>query len=167
MIVLVTLSDMSSVPTRYLEGAGTTERPAPSPRPRGGSVAPRWAADRFRRDDAEVGRARALVRRSLTSWGLPGEIPSLELAVSELVTNALVHGSGDVEVRVSAAEDHVRLDVVDEGGSGGDTPHVARPRESPGQGGWGLLVVERLADAWGAETGPAGTRVWMERTVTR
>jgi anti-sigma regulatory factor (Ser/Thr protein kinase) len=154
---------MSSAVT-YPEGAGVTERHGSSPRPRGASAVPRRAVDRYPSDDAQVGRARALIRTSLASWDLAGEIPSLELAVSELVTNAMVHGSGDIEVCVSATDGVVRLDVVDEGSGG--SPHVAGPGEPGGHGGWGLLVVERLADAWGAETGTAGTHVWMERTVT-
>jgi anti-sigma regulatory factor (Ser/Thr protein kinase) len=53
---------------------------------------------RFRRDATEIGEARRLVRSSLRSWGLGEEAPSLELAVGELVTNALVHGEGLFEV---------------------------------------------------------------------
>lgn len=154
---------MSTAVTTCPEGAGATERHLPSPRPDGDVPHVRSTAERFRRDDAEVRRARALIRRSLTAWGLSGEVPSLELAGSELVTNALVHGSGEVEVQLATSGGLVRLEVVDEGSD--TSPQVVRAGNSDGHGGWGLLVVEQLADRWGAESGSAGTRVWMERRV--
>ena len=154
---------MSTAVTTRPEGAGATEHHLPSPRPGGDAPHVRSTAERFGRDHAEVGRARALIRRSLTAWGLSGEVASLQLAGSELVTNALVHGSGEVEVQLAAVGGLVRLEVVDEGSD--TSPQVARAGESDRRGGWGLLVVEQVADRWGAETGPAGTRVWMERRV--
>ena len=42
-----------------------------------------------------------MVRSQLEAWGLTAELPALELAVSELVTNAIVHGCGQVEVRIA------------------------------------------------------------------
>jgi anti-sigma regulatory factor (Ser/Thr protein kinase) len=117
----------------------------------------------FGRDTAEVRRARSLVRSSLTSWGLAQQIPALELAVSELVTNALVHGSGDIEVQLTASGDVVRLAVTDHGGDG--RPHIDRRADEGELGGWGLQVVEELSDAWGSVIDLNETRVWMERNT--
>jgi anti-sigma regulatory factor (Ser/Thr protein kinase) len=119
----------------------------------------------FRRDAAEVRRARSLVRSSLTSWGLSHQIPALELAVSELVTNALVHGEGDIDVRLTASDDVVRLDVADHGRNG--QPRISQGADGGELGGWGLQVVDELSDAWGTISGPAETRVWMERHTGR
>jgi anti-sigma regulatory factor (Ser/Thr protein kinase) len=128
------------------EGAGPTER---------------HANGRFRPDVAEIGRARRLVRSYLKLWGLADEVPALELAVSELVTNAVVHGEGQVEVQLTARGSLVRLEVLDHGH---DAATPAQREVTPGMhGGWGLHLLEELSDSWGAVTGPHETRVWMER----
>jgi anti-sigma regulatory factor (Ser/Thr protein kinase) len=119
---------------------------------------------RFDRDAMEIGEARRLVRTSLRSWGLGDEAPTLELAVSELVTNALVHGEGLVEVQLTATGTSVRLEVLDQGQ---DAVAPAVRESSAGEaGGWGLRLVDEVSDAWGAVTGPTETRVWMEMDVS-
>lgn len=116
---------------------------------------------RFERDASEVGRARRFVRSSLRTWGLDAHTSVLELAVSELVSNALLHGDGAIEVGLRSENGQIRLEVTDEGRAA-DAP---RPRENPGDdrrlGGWGLHVVEQLADRWGATSERERTRVWM------
>ena len=100
-----------------------------------------------------------MVRAHLEAWGLENELPALELAVSELVTNAIVHGHGLIDVRVAVDEGCVRLEVGDEG--------VAMPREAvrhdDAVGGWGLRLVEGLSDTWGLGGDGGQTQVWMER----
>jgi anti-sigma regulatory factor (Ser/Thr protein kinase) len=128
-------------------------------------VRARHVAGVFARDTAEVRRARGLVRSALTSWGLPQQVPDFELAVSELVTNALVHGSGDVEVYLTASADIIRLDVADHGGV--DSPHIEPRSANEAPGGWGLQLIDELADAWATASGPTQTRVWMERAAGR
>jgi anti-sigma regulatory factor (Ser/Thr protein kinase) len=120
---------------------------------------------RFRRDATEIGEARRLVRSSLRSWGLAEEAPTFELAVSELVTNALVHGEGMVEVTLTATGTSVRLEVLDQG-QDAVTPRVRQV--SAGEAGrWGLRLLDELSDAWGAVTSPTETRVWMEMDVAQ
>lgn len=77
--------------------------------------------------------------------------------VSELVTNAVVHGDGGIEVQLIANGPEMRLEVVDEG----DGSPTVRGRDHGWYGGWGLRLVEELADSWGSETEPGATRVWM------
>jgi anti-sigma regulatory factor (Ser/Thr protein kinase) len=120
---------------------------------------------RFRRDATEIGEARRLVRSPLGSWGLGEEAPTLELAVSELVTNALVHGEGLVEVQLTATGTSVRLEVL---GQGQDAVTPALHEVSTGEaGGCGLRLLEELSDAWGAVIGPNETRVCMEMDVAQ
>ena len=103
-----------------------------------------------------------MVRSQLEAWGLAAEQPALELAVSELVTNAIVHGCGQVEVRLTDLDGCVRLVVGDEGTVGTPRP-TARGGGSDGEGGWGLRLVEGLSDTWGTHRDGGRTEVWMER----
>jgi len=88
---------------------------------------------------------------------------TLGVLVSELVANAVTHGSkrsGDtVRMRVWTSPVSVRVAVSDRG------PRFARPAQPvPAQlevGGWGLMLVERLADRWGVSE-RAQTEVWFE-----
>ncbi len=85
------------------------------------------------------------------------------LLVSELVANAVRHGSrtpGDtVRMRIWTSRASIRVAVRDRGRSS------KRPVPSAGGGGdvggWGLLLVERLADRWGTDRGRT-TEVWFE-----
>lgn len=84
---------------------------------------------------------------------------TLGLLVSELVTNAIVHGGdGEFEVRVEVDDDAVRVAVSDRGN--GFVPHP-RALDSDEIGGWGLYLVEQLASTWGVSAGER-TTVWFE-----
>jgi serine/threonine-protein kinase RsbW len=85
--------------------------------------------------------------------------------VSELVTNALLHGDGEIDVTVGRSSDRVRLAVGDEGS--GPEPLGIREPTSTGSGGWGLRLVDGLSDAWGADRVPGRTLVWMDRRLPR
>lgn len=117
----------------------------------------------FERDSREVARARHVVKDLLCRWGLQADVPVFELAVSELVSNALVHGTGQVHLRLSWDAARVRLEVGDEGARAGGSPHLAARRF----GGWGLRFVDRLAESWGSERRGRGTLVWMVAPVSR
>jgi serine/threonine-protein kinase RsbW len=88
-------------------------------------------------------------------------LEDIRLLVTELITNALRHGkltAGDrVSVKAQVREDVVRIEVRDPGNDGDVAPR------QPGQrgGGYGLLLVERLAKRWGVDQRD-GTTVWCE-----
>jgi len=83
------------------------------------------------------------------------------LMVSELVTNAYRHAGipeGDpIELRVSLDSGTVRIEVADRG-------TTSRPEIGPArvEGGWGLKIVQQIANRWGTESGESGTIVWLE-----
>jgi anti-sigma regulatory factor (Ser/Thr protein kinase) len=111
-------------------------------------------------DAASVRRARGWLG-GLRLNGL--RLGDLQMVVSELVTNALLHVSpdardGDIELWGAETPTGLRVEVIDHGP--GFTP--ARPCVPPrGQvTGRGLLVVDRLVDRWGVRRDPAG--VWFE-----
>jgi anti-sigma regulatory factor (Ser/Thr protein kinase) len=78
------------------------------------------------------------------------------LVVSELVTNAVEHGQGRIELRLEFDDEHVRGEVADEG-RGFDAHAQRQPFASAGHG--GLLIVGQLAESWGVYDRTA--RVWF------
>ena len=86
------------------------------------------------------------------------QLEVLRLLVSETVTNSVLHAKGaeTVDVRLSLGRGVIRLEVEDGG------PGFRRPRGVPREGGgWGLVLVDRLARRWGVRSGPQ-TTVWLE-----
>lgn len=86
------------------------------------------------------------------------QLEVLRLLVSEMVSNSIRHaeGSRSVEVRVRLGRRSIRLEVEDRG------PGFRPPRAAPSaSGGWGLVIVDRLARRWGVRSGPK-TTVWLE-----
>lgn len=84
------------------------------------------------------------------------------LVASELVTNSFRHSDArpdrPIAFSIELAEDFVRLEVCDEGS--GHARGAVRPPAEPGtSGGFGLFIVDLLADAWGL-TGDGGTCAW-------
>jgi anti-sigma regulatory factor (Ser/Thr protein kinase) len=90
----------------------------------------------------------------------PDRLDDLRLVVSELVTNSILHAGLDqgepIIVKVEVSSESARVEVVDCG------PGFAKPSSAPGpHRGWGLPLVERVADRWGLERG-SETKVWAE-----
>jgi histidine kinase-like protein len=79
------------------------------------------------------------------------------LIVSELATNALLHGEGMIRLVVNRRGDRLRIEVADEGHP---TTIGMVPQGRRGLGGRGLFIVDQLASAWGTARGTA--RVWAE-----
>jgi anti-sigma regulatory factor (Ser/Thr protein kinase) len=103
-------------------------------------------------------RAPSAARHALD--GLSGVIePSLlldlRLLVTELVTNGVLHGAGDVRLKLVLSDSSMHVEVVDDGH--GLTEPVPDPDRD---GGWGLTIVDRLADRWGVFAG--STHVWAQ-----
>jgi anti-sigma regulatory factor (Ser/Thr protein kinase) len=106
-----------------------------------------------------------VARRSVLSVrvDLPGSIRHrLALLLSELVTNAIQHGGAGpqetVLVRVARSGERVRVEVHDPGPNGGGARHRLEP-----EGGYGLLLVDRLSESWGHEKSDAGgSLAWFE-----
>lgn len=123
----------------------------------------RTAAFRLDPVPESAGRARRAVRVLLADWGLQRLVEDVDLVVSELVTNALLHsGEG-----AAAAEDVVRFEldlrpgrltarVVD---SSPLPPHPEEATETA-ESGRGLILVEALASDWDWEDLPDGKAVW-------
>jgi anti-sigma regulatory factor (Ser/Thr protein kinase) len=117
----------------------------------------------FERDSREVARARQVVRETLKGWRLDADLADVELLVSELVSNAVRHGSGPIRLRLFSEGPTLRVEVVDGGGRRPLTPAGA-----PQAGGIGLHLVDQLTDSWGLHRDDHKTMAWVvKRTSAR
>ncbi|MFJ8040197.1 SpoIIE family protein phosphatase [Kitasatospora sp. NPDC096147] len=112
--------------------------------------------------EAEVRRARRLVREQLAVWQLEGLTDTVELLVSELVTNA-----------VRVARDHVQLQLirvdkllVEVSDDNHNLPSL-EPSEELDEHGRGLNLVSKLAEKWGTARKAVGKVVWFEMALPR
>jgi len=84
------------------------------------------------------------------------ELDDLELLLSELVTNAVIHAGGDVQVTISIDTHRVHVEV-------GDTNRTPPALRTPdGTGGRGLRLVDAVATRWGIIFDHSGKSVWFE-----
>ncbi|GHG06694.1 hypothetical protein GCM10018791_19050 [Streptomyces zaomyceticus] len=135
----------------------------------------------LRSGDSVVARCRDFCRVAIADWAWPGAegsgltaeerefaIEDVLLVVSEAVTNACIHAGGPTELVIrlvptrvpeTGAAGDLRIEVSDRS----SRVPAFRPRGAPGQpGGNGLIVIDRLARAWGAVVTESGKSVWME-----
>jgi len=108
-------------------------------------------------EPTSVARARELACGWLVEQGLEEPVDTVELLVSELATNALRHGSGDIRLRM-LRDRTLMCEVWDQG--------YAQPRrrraQATDEGGRGLQLVSLLAERWGSRRTPSGKIVWFE-----
>lgn len=104
-------------------------------------------------------QARAYVEERFAGHLASAATYDLSLVVSELVSNAVVHGRGAITLRAHEVEDGVRVEVIDEGAERSDEI-CAQAHSETAEGGRGLQIVEALSRDWGAHEGT--THVWAE-----
>ena len=109
------------------------------------------------REPRSVGRAREYARAQLTGWDMEPLVDTTELLVSELVTNALRYGEGEIRLRLLLD----RTLVCEVWDSGLVQPRRRRARDTD-EGGRGLQLVGLLSAAWGSRRTPRGKTVWFE-----
>jgi anti-sigma regulatory factor (Ser/Thr protein kinase) len=85
------------------------------------------------------------------------ELADAELLVSEVATNALVHGHGQISMRAQLHDDCLLVSISDQGCGFVREVH---PEDGSHLGGWGLGIVDRTARRWGTLDG--GAEVWFE-----
>ncbi|MBM7441580.1 ATP-binding protein [Streptomyces sp. HB132] len=123
--------------------------------------------ERFcRRERRSVAAVREFTREAVTDWGFRARVDDVLVCVSELATNALLHGVPPgrgylVRLRLEAEGCVLRVEVHD---SGGGVPAVRRP---DGESGRGLVLVDALADRWGVGERDPGKIVWCAFTRSR
>jgi PAS domain S-box-containing protein len=113
-------------------------------------------------EPTSVARARELACGWLLARGLDDLIDTTELLVSELATNALRHGRGNIRLRL-LRDTKLVCEVWDNGYA---QPRQRRARDTD-EGGRGLQLVSMLADRWGSRRTPSGKTVWFELGLPR
>ncbi|WP_180686359.1 SpoIIE family protein phosphatase [Streptomyces gossypiisoli] len=111
-------------------------------------------------DPAAVAGMRAAAARKLDEWGLSELSFGMELVLSELITNAIRHGSPPIHVRLLF--DRTVICEVSDGSS--TSPHL-RYATTTEEGGRGLFLVSQVADHWGTRYTPQGKVIWAEQAV--
>ncbi|MEU3553018.1 ATP-binding protein [Streptomyces fragilis] len=107
-------------------------------------------------------RARRLARGELAGWRITEDAyDTALLVISELVTNAVVHTGGQrVVCEVRRVPGALRITVRDEGCAAEEVQ--VRPPDPEREHGRGLLLVDAMCRAWGAQRHDAGMLVWAE-----
>ncbi|HWD08090.1 MAG TPA: ATP-binding protein [Actinomycetota bacterium] len=106
------------------------------------------------------GNARQFLAEKLAAWGERDLLAEAILALSELVTNAFLHGEGNITVRVTLGK-VLRVAVHD---SGRGQPAM-RKYSATATTGRGLVLVDSLCDRWGTTPDGNGKWVWFEQNL--
>ncbi|WP_420035701.1 ATP-binding protein [Streptomyces sp. cg28] len=116
----------------------------------------------YRRERKSVGEARAFTAWALRDWHAIERLDEAVLCVSELATNALLHGvppGRGFRLHIEMpAPGVVRIEVHDSG-DGTVRPGCPDPAAERGRG---LYLVAALADRWGVGERDPGKAVWCE-----
>jgi anti-sigma regulatory factor (Ser/Thr protein kinase) len=105
---------------------------------------------------SSVSAARHHTARTLSRWNLEYLADAAQTVVSELVTNAIVHGAGPVTVRLRANHERLIIEVQD----ALPAPPEPRQPEPDDEGGRGLEIVSLLSHCWGYYAERHGKVVW-------
>lgn len=109
--------------------------------------------------------APAMGRRILEGLGdglEPSVLDDARLLLSELITNAIQHGYLERGDRIAVTVRREAAGVIVEVADPGDGIRPSQGDRPASGSGWGLILLDRLADAWGVEPVPdGGTLAWF------
>lgn len=109
-------------------------------------------------DGRAPGQARRFLREASCSPHHAHVLDEAELLVSELVTNAVVHATPPLTVKVECDGTSLRVAVTD----GSDRSPVPRVADADAESGRGIFLVDVISDRWGvAPSDGEGKAVWF------
>jgi anti-sigma regulatory factor (Ser/Thr protein kinase) len=121
---------------------------------------------RFPAATASIGAARHWARDCVEDFGGPLRqhrlIQTAELLVSELITNAIRHGTGPPRIQLSWNGQLLRIAVSDDS----NRQPCMRATKNTEPGGFGMQLLERLSHRWGVTSRHPGKTVWAELSLT-
>ena len=108
---------------------------------------------------ATPAQARSWIADNIASLLTEQALESTQLVASELVTNAIDHAEGEIELSVAVLDGiGVRIEVAD--GSPDRTAAITEPPDPDGVAGHGLRLVESFSEGWGCRAGENRKFVW-------
>jgi signal transduction histidine kinase len=116
---------------------------------------------RLSHEPAQVRHVRELARKTLFDWGLGEHAELAELVASELVTNAVRHGDGEIRIRLSYACGDLRVEVHE---AGAGRP-VRRQATAEDESGRGLALLDALIGLHGGRRGITNDGTGHGKTV--
>ncbi|MCX5237874.1 ATP-binding protein [Streptomyces prunicolor] len=122
----------------------------------------------YRRDRRSVALAREFTRNTLADWEIADRADEVLLCVSELATNAILHGvppGRGLALRLCVHLDGILRVEVHDSGTGELRDVRSRYRDLHAEDGRGLMLVSMLADKWGVGERAPGKVVWCEFAV--
>lgn len=128
----------------------------PSTAIREGSVSCRYSRELTAPRDA-----REATRKTLCTWGLEDHVEVAQVIVSELVTNAIRHGAGPVETRISCERRYLHVEVHDDGPG----RPVRRQATAEDESWRGLAVIDGLIQENGGSLIVVGDEAGDGKTV--
>ncbi|HEX2039983.1 MAG TPA: sensor histidine kinase, partial [Acidimicrobiales bacterium] len=106
--------------------------------------------------ETSVRAGRRAFAAAARAWGLPEErVQELTVGISEVLTNALVHGGGWASIRIWTGDDALTCAVEDNGDGSDDSLIGLRPPPPDAEGGYGLWYARQVFDS--AEVVPGST----------
>ena len=114
----------------------------------------------FEASPESIRKARAFLREAISDRAGPGIAADLELALSELATNAVRHAGTAFEVVVEL-NGKARIEVEDSS----TEPPVLQPNSAATPSGRGMHVIEAVCDRWGVHIAADRKCVWCEREL--
>jgi anti-sigma regulatory factor (Ser/Thr protein kinase) len=113
-------------------------------------------------DDLSPARARHLAAGQLTDWGLADLVDTVQLLISEVVTNAVRYAPGPIQLSLRLCSSTLRCEVEDA------SPEAPRRRAAhdESEGGRGLALVDALTDTWRSSSSPTGKTTWFELSLS-
>jgi DNA-binding NarL/FixJ family response regulator len=103
--------------------------------------------------------ARRFMEETLSRWECADVLDVVNLLVSELVTNAVVHGGSEADVSVILTPSALRFEVGDRDEF---IPAAKGPNDDWATSGRGLALVDAMAQAWGIQKVKGGKVIWFE-----
>jgi len=119
----------------------------------------RWVLSAVPAAADRVPYVREQAARALALWQLDDLASMAELLLTELVANAVRHARTPFTVMMRWNGRSLHCEVTDA------NPLPPRPHltvDPTAVGGRGLLLIDRLASAWGTEVAPQGKTVWFD-----
>ncbi|MFF0205694.1 PAS domain S-box protein [Streptomyces sp. NPDC005017] len=106
---------------------------------------------------AAVGEARAFLTKTLTDWDCAHLVDDARLLVSEVLTNAIQHAQGPLNLHLRRNATEFTVEISDR------SPQLPQPRPASldDESGRGLLLVDALADGWGVRPNDDGKTTWF------